>query len=109
MVLAGAADTVGECVVVEDGASTADNHNSDCCNDDEDDGPNELLPCAALPPGPAEHPSQYAGTMLLCAMVRMLGVPQALAMAGAKRGLRWRYTGLETPVCEHFPRASTFA
>ena len=62
---------------------------------DDDDGPNELLPCEPLPPGPAEHPSQYAGTVLLCAAVQLLGVPRALAMAGAKRGLRWGYTGLE--------------
>lgn len=64
-------------------------------NDADDDGPDELVPCEALPPGPAEHPSAYAGTVLLCAMVQMLGVPQALAMAGAKRRLRWGYTGIE--------------
>ncbi len=66
---------------------------SECVVDDGDDG--ELLPCEPLPPGAPEHPSQYAGTVLLCAAVQLLGVPQALAMAGAKRGLRWGYTGLE--------------
>ncbi len=62
---------------------------------DDSDSDDELLPCEPLPPGPAEHPSAYAGTVLLCAAVQLLGVPQALAMAGAKRGLRWGYTGLE--------------
>jgi len=55
----------------------------------------ELAPCAPLPAGPAEHPSRYAGTVLLCAMVQLLAVPQALAQAGAQRSVRWGYSACE--------------
>jgi len=60
--------------------------------DEEND---ELAPCVPLPTGPAEHPSRYAGTVLLCAMVQLLGVPQALAKAGAQRSVRWGYSAYE--------------
>jgi len=58
--------------------------------DEADEENDELAPCAPLPIGPAEHPSRYAGTLLLCAMVQLLGVPQALAKAGAQRSVRRR-------------------
>jgi len=45
----------------------------------------ELAPGAALPAGPAEHPTRYAGTLLLAAALAKLGVPEALDEANAKR------------------------
>jgi len=45
----------------------------------------ELQPGAELPPGPSEHPSRYAGTVLLAAAMAKLGVPEALEAANARR------------------------
>lgn len=45
----------------------------------------ELQPGAELPAGPTEHPSRYAGTLLLAAAMAKLGVPGALDEAGARR------------------------
>jgi hypothetical protein len=45
----------------------------------------ELLPGAELPPGPTEHPSRYAGTLLLAAAMAELGVPEALDEASVRR------------------------
>lgn len=45
----------------------------------------ELKPGADLPCGPAEHPSRYAGTLLLAAAMAKLGVDEALDAANARR------------------------
>lgn len=45
----------------------------------------ELQPGAPLPAGPAEHPTRYAGTLLIAAALAKLGVPEALDEANAKR------------------------
>ena len=45
----------------------------------------ELQPGAELAPGPTEHPSRYAGTVLLAAAMAKLGVPEALDAANARR------------------------
>jgi hypothetical protein len=45
----------------------------------------ELLPGAELVAGPAEHPSRYAGTLLLAAAMEVLGVARALAAANVRR------------------------
>ncbi len=47
--------------------------------------PKELIPAMPLPPGPAEHPCRYAGTLLICAAVQMLGLFRALTMASVRR------------------------
>lgn len=53
--------------------------------DDPDDEPAELVPGESLPPGPAEHPSSYAATLLLAAAMAQLEVPEALDAAGVRR------------------------
>lgn len=50
-----------------------------------EDGPRELLPAWPLPAGPAEHPCRYAGTLLVCAAVQMLGLFDALRTAWVRR------------------------
>ena len=45
----------------------------------------ELLAGAALESGPTEHPSRYAGTLLLCAAAMVLGVFSAFKEARAAR------------------------
>lgn len=45
----------------------------------------ELQPGTELPAGPTEHPSRYAGTLLLAAAMAKLGVPEALDAANARR------------------------
>lgn len=44
-----------------------------------------LAPGAELPVGPTEHPSRYAGTVLLAAAMAKLGVPGALDEANVRR------------------------
>ena len=44
-----------------------------------------LSPGAELPVGPTEHPSRYAGTVLLAAAMAKLGVPCALDEANVRR------------------------
>lgn len=48
-------------------------------------GEEELAPGAWLPNGPAEHPSRYAGTLLLCAVAGEIGVHDAIAAAQVRR------------------------
>jgi len=50
-----------------------------------DNESDELQPGAELPPGPTEHPSRYAATVLLAAAMAKLGVPEALDAANARR------------------------
>lgn len=45
----------------------------------------ELEPGAVLPPGPAQHPCRYAGTLLLCAAASILGVFESLEAAKVER------------------------
>lgn len=45
----------------------------------------ELQPGAELPAGPTEHPTRYAGTLLLAAAMGVLGVGEAMAAANARR------------------------
>jgi transposase len=47
--------------------------------------PCELLPGALLPVGPAWHPSRYAGTLLICAALNLLGLRRALLRANVQR------------------------
>lgn len=47
--------------------------------------PIELIPAMPLPPGPAEHPCRYAGTLLICAAVQMLGLSRALVSGSVQR------------------------
>lgn len=49
------------------------------------DSQEELQPGAELPAGPTEHPSRYAGTVLLAAAMAKLGVPEALDASSARR------------------------
>lgn len=51
----------------------------------EEDVPRELLPAWPLPDGPAEHPCRYAGTLLICAAVQMLGLFDASREAWVRR------------------------
>jgi len=45
----------------------------------------ELAPGAALPVSDVEHPSRYAGTLLIAAAMMELGVPEAMTAARAQR------------------------
>jgi hypothetical protein len=47
--------------------------------------PTELIPAMPLPAGPAEHPSRYAGTLMICSAVQMLGLNRALTVATVQR------------------------
>ena len=47
--------------------------------------PEELAPASPLPVSLAEHPTRYAGVMLLMAAMGELGIPAALDAAGVKR------------------------
>ncbi|MFH0903371.1 MAG: hypothetical protein V2A73_22310 [Pseudomonadota bacterium] len=49
------------------------------------DKPEELLPGQPLPAGPAEHQCRYAGTLLICAAVQVLGLLRSLVDAGVRR------------------------
>ncbi len=53
--------------------------------------PRELIPGELLPPGPAEHPCRYAGTLLVCAAAQVLGVARALKTANVARPLKAVY------------------
>jgi len=54
-------------------------------------GDEELKPGEELPPGPSEHPTRYAGTLLLAAAMEKLGVPNALRDANAVRPVKAVY------------------
>jgi hypothetical protein len=47
--------------------------------------PEELLPGVPLPAGPAWHPCRYAGTLLICAALNLLGLRSALLRANVQR------------------------
>lgn len=47
--------------------------------------PKELEPGAPLPVGPAWHPSRYAGTLLICGALGLLGLRGALSRANVRR------------------------
>ena len=47
--------------------------------------PQELQPGARLPSGPAWHPCRYAGTLLICAALNLMGVSRALVRANVER------------------------
>ena len=45
----------------------------------------ELAPGVAIEPGPAQHPTPYAGTLLLCAALSAIGAIAAVQDAGVRR------------------------
>jgi len=53
--------------------------------EEEPEEPEELAPASPLPVSPAEHPTRYAGVMLLMAAMGELGIPEALDASGVKR------------------------
>ena len=53
--------------------------------EDEPEEPEELAAARPLPVSLAEHPTRYAGVMLLMAAMGELGIPAALDAAGVKR------------------------
>jgi hypothetical protein len=55
----------------------------------------ELLPGEPLPPGPALHPTRYAGTILLCAAAVKIGVTEAIERAGVVRPEKSLYDARE--------------
>ncbi len=57
--------------------------------DDED-----LVAGEAIPNGPAEHDSRYAGSVLLCAAVGVIGLAEALVKSDLRRPQKSRYTAL---------------
>ena len=60
--------------------------------------PKELIPAMPLPPGPAEHRCRYAGTLLICAAVQVLGLLRALAVASVRRPETSWYDAWQTVV-----------
>jgi len=65
--------------------------------EDPPEEPEELAAARPLPDSSAEHPTRYAGAMLLMAAMGELGVPTALEAAGVKRRDTARYDA--QPVC----------
>ena len=52
----------------------------------------ELVPGEPMPDGPAEHESRYAGTVLLCAAARAIGVADAIASSEVQRPKKAKYS-----------------
>lgn len=60
--------------------------------------PKELIPAMPLPSGPVEHPCRYAGTLLICAAVQVLGLFRALTVASVQRPETSWYDGWQAVV-----------